>query len=117
MRPPPWGLMSQLEPQTILKTDERSIHLEPEREGKFAAKLSGWDENRVFLEATSSRGQSRTGAGADPHPGAAALALRDADPVPSSTSSSRTEPDVCTRTGDREDCRAFSKAEIRWSIS
>ena len=38
-------------------------------------------------------------------------------PTLHSTSSSRTELDVCTRTGDRKDCRGFSKAEIRWSIS
>ena len=46
----PGGTMSKREPQTILKTDKRSIHLELPREGKFAAKSSGWDENRVFLE-------------------------------------------------------------------
>ena len=34
------------EPQTILKTDKRSTVLELSREGKFAAKSSGWDENR-----------------------------------------------------------------------
>jgi hypothetical protein len=34
----------------ILKTDERKIHLELGLEGKFAAKSTGWDENRVFLE-------------------------------------------------------------------
>jgi hypothetical protein len=38
------------EPQIILKTDERKIHLERGLEGKFAAKSTGWDENRVFLE-------------------------------------------------------------------
>jgi hypothetical protein len=32
-RPPPWGTMSKLEAQTILNTDERSIHLELGREG------------------------------------------------------------------------------------
>ena len=41
--------MSKREPQIILKTDERSIHLEPEREGKFAAKSSDWHENRFFF--------------------------------------------------------------------
>ena len=33
----------------ILKTDERKIVLELTG-GKFAAKSTGWDENRVFLE-------------------------------------------------------------------
>jgi hypothetical protein len=44
------GTMSKREPQIILKTDERKIHLELGLEGKFAAKSTGWDENRVFLE-------------------------------------------------------------------
>jgi hypothetical protein len=44
------GTMSKREPQIILKTDERSIHLGLGRDGKFAAKSGGWDENRVFLE-------------------------------------------------------------------
>jgi hypothetical protein len=38
------------ERQIILKTDRRTIVLELGLEGKFAAKSSGWDENRVFLE-------------------------------------------------------------------
>jgi hypothetical protein len=42
--------MGKREPQIILKTDERNIRLELGREGKFAAKSTGWDENRVFLE-------------------------------------------------------------------
>jgi hypothetical protein len=42
--------MGKREPQIILKTDKRSTVLELAREGKFAAKSSGWDENRVFLE-------------------------------------------------------------------
>jgi hypothetical protein len=42
--------MAKREPQIILKTDERKIHLELGLEGKFAAKSTGWDENRVFLE-------------------------------------------------------------------
>jgi hypothetical protein len=46
----PRGFMSKREPQIILKTDERKIHLELGLQGKFAAKSSGWDENRVFLE-------------------------------------------------------------------
>ena len=57
------GFMSKREPQIILKTDERKIVLEMGLEGKFAAKSSGWDENWVFLEATSSRSQSSTAAG------------------------------------------------------
>ena len=48
--PPPGGFMGKREPQTILKTDERKMVLELGLEGKFAAKSSGWDENRVFLE-------------------------------------------------------------------
>jgi len=51
------------EPQKILKTDERSIHIELGCEGKFTAKSSGWDEDRVFLEATSSSSRSRAAAG------------------------------------------------------
>jgi hypothetical protein len=42
--------MAKRERQIILKTDERNIHLELGRDGKFAAKSTGWDENRVFLE-------------------------------------------------------------------
>ena len=45
--------MSKREPPTILKTEERSIHLELGRERKFAAKSSGWDEAGFFLRATS----------------------------------------------------------------
>ena len=42
--------MGKREPQIILKTDERKIVLEIGLGGKFAAKSTGWDENRVFLE-------------------------------------------------------------------
>jgi len=42
--------MAKREPQIILKTDERKIHLELGLEGKFAAKSTGWDENRVLVE-------------------------------------------------------------------
>jgi hypothetical protein len=42
--------MAKREPQIILKTDERKIHLELGLEGKFVAKSTGWDENRVILE-------------------------------------------------------------------
>jgi hypothetical protein len=38
------------EPQIILKTDQRTVVLELGVGGKFAAKSSGWDENRTFLE-------------------------------------------------------------------
>jgi p-hydroxybenzoate 3-monooxygenase len=36
----PQGLYGKRELSTILKTDQRGIHLELEREGKFAAKIS-----------------------------------------------------------------------------
>ena len=55
--------MGKREPQKILKTDERSIHIELGCEGKFTAKSSGWDEDRVFFEATSSSSRSRAAAG------------------------------------------------------
>jgi hypothetical protein len=42
--------MSNREPQILLKADERSIVLELSRDGKFAAKSSGWGENLVCLE-------------------------------------------------------------------
>ena len=42
--------MGKREPQIILKTDERKVVLELGLAGKFAAKSSGWDENRFFLE-------------------------------------------------------------------
>jgi len=42
--------MGKREPQIILKTDERKVVLELGLEGKFTAKSTGWDENRVFLE-------------------------------------------------------------------
>jgi hypothetical protein len=51
------------EPQIILKTDKRSTVLELSREGKFTAKSSGWDKDRLSFRATSSRSQLRTGAG------------------------------------------------------
>jgi hypothetical protein len=38
------------EPQIILKTDQRKVVLELSLKGRFEAKSSGWDENRVFLE-------------------------------------------------------------------
>jgi RecA-family ATPase len=39
-----------VEPQIILKTDERKVVLELGLGGKFSAKSTAWDENRVFLE-------------------------------------------------------------------
>jgi hypothetical protein len=42
--------VSRREPEIILKTDERSIVFEPGLGGKFSAKSTAWDENRVFLE-------------------------------------------------------------------
>ena len=53
LKPPPHHFrapMVKREPQIILKTDERKIHLELTLGGKFAAKSTGWDKNRVFLE-------------------------------------------------------------------
>jgi hypothetical protein len=47
---PPGGVMGKCKPQKILKTDERAIRLELGCEGKFVAKSSVWDENRVILE-------------------------------------------------------------------
>jgi hypothetical protein len=44
------GFMSKREPQIILKTDQRTFVLELALGGKFQAKSSGWDENRMFLE-------------------------------------------------------------------
>jgi hypothetical protein len=42
--------MGKREPQVILKMEDRDIRLEPDRDGQFAAKSIGWDENRFFLE-------------------------------------------------------------------
>jgi hypothetical protein len=63
--------MSKREPQMILKTDERGAVLELGRDGKFAAKSNGWDDNRLLLEGDSFRTGSRTGAGVDPPAGGA----------------------------------------------
>jgi hypothetical protein len=43
-------LGKEREPQIILKTDQRTILLELGLGGKFQAKSSDWDENRVFVE-------------------------------------------------------------------
>ena len=42
--------MNKRKRETILKTDQRTLLLELGRQGRFTAKSSGWDENRVFLE-------------------------------------------------------------------
>ena len=55
--------MSKREAQIILKTDERKLVLELGLGGKFTARSTAWDENRVFLRATSSRLLSITAAG------------------------------------------------------
>ena len=47
---PPGDHVSKREPQIVLKTDERKVLLELGHDGKFAAKSTGWDEIRVFLE-------------------------------------------------------------------
>jgi hypothetical protein len=57
----PRGAMSKRGPQIILRIDERHIVLELEREGKFATKSSGRDEDRISSRSSNSR--SRTGAG------------------------------------------------------
>jgi len=66
LKPPPGGSHEQARTQIILKTDERSAVLELDRDGEFAAKSNGWDENRVSSRATSSRSRSRTGVGCWP---------------------------------------------------
>jgi len=43
------AFLSKREPQIILKTDERKIVLELGIGAKFAAKSTGWEENRGFL--------------------------------------------------------------------
>jgi hypothetical protein len=42
--------MDKRQPQIILKTDDGKVVLELGLEGKFAAKSTGGDQNRVFLE-------------------------------------------------------------------
>jgi hypothetical protein len=61
------------EPQIILKTDQRTIIQELGLGGKFQAKSSGWDENRMFLEgdvlevvSTAGREATRGAAATDP---------------------------------------------------
>ena len=40
--------MSNERPEILLKTDSKTIILELGREGKFSAKATGWDENKVI---------------------------------------------------------------------
>ena len=40
--------MSNEQRQILRKTDTKTITLELGREGKFSAKATGWDENRVL---------------------------------------------------------------------
>ena len=42
--------MDKRQPQIILMTHERTFVLELGLQGKFAAKSTAWDENRVFLD-------------------------------------------------------------------
>ena len=42
--------MSEREPRIIMKTDQRSTVIDLQHRGKFVAKSSGWDEDRIFLE-------------------------------------------------------------------
>jgi hypothetical protein len=68
--------MGKREPQIILKTDERGAVLELGRDGKFAAKSHGWDDNRLLLEGDSFGTGSRTGARANPPAGGAVAGRR-----------------------------------------
>jgi hypothetical protein len=67
--PPPGGFMGKREPQIILKTDERSIHLELGRERKFTRRIKRWAESR--RRQARGRSQERPPA-ADPASGGAA---------------------------------------------
>ena len=40
--------MSEERPEILLKTDSKTVMLELGREGKFSAKATGWDENKVL---------------------------------------------------------------------
>jgi hypothetical protein len=75
--------MGKREPQIILKTDKRNIHLELGRDGKFAAKSTGWDEKSGFprRRQARSRGQARP-LGGDPPSGGAAEARTGAPLLP-----------------------------------
>jgi hypothetical protein len=61
---PPGGFMGKREPQTILRTDERSIHLGLRHELKFERQIKQLGQkNRFSSKATSSRSQPRTAPG------------------------------------------------------
>jgi hypothetical protein len=45
-----WSMGKTRERQIILKSDHRMVILELGVGGKFQAKSSGWDGNRMFLE-------------------------------------------------------------------
>jgi hypothetical protein len=40
--------MSKERPEILLKTDSKTVMLKLGREGKFSAKATGWDENKVI---------------------------------------------------------------------
>ena len=40
--------MSEERPEILLKTDTKTVLFELGREGKFSAKATGWDENKVI---------------------------------------------------------------------
>jgi len=55
--------MGKREPQIILKTDERKIHLELGLEGKIRSEINGVGREPVFLEGTGWRSPWSTAAG------------------------------------------------------
>jgi hypothetical protein len=55
----PGELWASANRRSFLKNGERCIHLELGSEGKFPAKSSGWDENRVFPRGRQDRGRSQ----------------------------------------------------------
>jgi hypothetical protein len=59
--------VSKREPQIILKTDERKVILELGLGGKFAAKSTGWDGNRVFPEGDKLQVEVKFGRWVLPH--------------------------------------------------
>jgi hypothetical protein len=52
--------LGKREPQTILRTDARSIHHELEREQKLNAKSSGWDESPCDQSRRKARDRPQT---------------------------------------------------------
>jgi hypothetical protein len=70
--------MSKERPEILLKTDSKTVMLKLGREGKFSAKATGWDENKVIkpgekIEISAVHGpwlivkMPATAAEADPH--------------------------------------------------